>query len=413
MGMPAPAVRSQKKGIELNDRRDLDEQSQQIPEPRSIRAGRHEPRLASFSHIDKGPYLTPRVWQIACGERGRRYQQLFLDHDVMFLGPGRFGAYSPSLYDANPECRAEGEGKVTYIRHFATEVEPGDLVLLRAGYVVLSIGVVDTDYFHAAEFDDVYGWDLEHCRRVIWQRQHDEALRQLQPSVGLFGDRTKISTFTRVHDPAVLGPLRDLLAQVVRRQLRDLPEAPAPPLTTEQLSDALFQEGLSYDACLHVERAVRKLRGLLDWYGNERSPGRPTEHEVVAHMILPLMLALGWSEQLLAIEWKKIDLAVFTHTPTDVATCGLVCEAKGMDSPMQEVVEQAIGYCDRHHLDHCQRILVADGGYFSLYRRIAGAWEAEPSGYFSLRKLRRHYLLPKGADAVKTLMALTPANIAR
>lgn len=52
-----------------------------------------------------------QVWQIACGEKGRRYQRLFLDHDVMFLGPGRFGPYSLSLYDANPEARAEGEGK--------------------------------------------------------------------------------------------------------------------------------------------------------------------------------------------------------------------------------------------------------------------------------------------------------------
>ena len=27
--------------------------------------------------------------------------------------------------------------------------------------------------------------------------------------------------------------------------------------------------------------------------------------------MLPLLLALGWSEQLLAVEWKKIDLAAF------------------------------------------------------------------------------------------------------
>ncbi len=357
--------------------------------------------------------MSPQVWQIACGEKGRRYQRLFLDHDVMFLGPGRFGPYAPPLYDENPDARAEGEGKVTYIRQFATEVRQGDLVLLRSGYNVLSIGEIESDYFHTTAFDDVYGWDLEHCRRVRWQRQHDEALQQIQASGDLFADRKQIPTFTRVNHPRNLDPIRHLLPQIATRPLRDLPGTPETPLTPEQLSDALFQEGLGYDACLHVERAIRKLRGLLDWYNKERSPGRPTEHEVVAHMILPLMLALGWSEQLLAIEWKKIDLAVFTHTPTDVSTCGLVCEAKGMDSPMQEVVEQAIGYCNAHGLDHCQKILVADGGYFSLYRKIAGVWETDPSGYINLRKLRRHYLLPKGADAVKTLMALTPAHIGR
>lgn len=356
--------------------------------------------------------MTAQVWQIACGEKGRRYQQAFLDHDVMFLGPGRFGAYTPTLYDANPDCQPEGLGSIACVRQFATEVRPGDLVLLRSGYTVLSIGVVDSEYFHTVAFDDVHGWDLEHCRRVIWQRQHDEALRDIQSTSGLFADRKQIPTFTRVKHPRNLDPIRALLQLVQKRPLNEMPELPAEPLTPEEFSDALFREGLSYDACLHVERAIRKLRGLLNWYSQERSPGRPTEHEVVAHMILPLMLALGWSEQLLSIEWRKIDLAVFTRAPTIPSSCGLVCEAKGMNNPLQNVVEQAVHYCDKHRLDNCSKILVGDGGYFSLYRKADGKWETDPSGYISLRKLRRHYLLPKGADAVTTLMALTPQHIA-
>ena len=331
----------------------------------------------------------------------------------MFLGPGRFGPYSPSAYDANPDALAEGGGKVKYIRQFATEVHPGDIVLMRSGYNVLAIGLVDTDYFYSTAYDDVYGWDLEHCHRVIWQRQHDEELQRIQASVDLFEDRKQIPTFTRVHHPRNLDPIRHLLADVARRPLNPMPGSPPAPMTPEELSDALFREGLSYDACLQVERAVRKLRGLLDWYNEKRAPERPTEHEVVAHLILPLLLALGWSEQLLAIEWKKVDLAVFTHTPTDASTCGLVCEAKRMDEPLQETVKQAERYCEINGLDHCEKILVADGGYFSLYRRVAGTWEHEPSGYVSLRKLRRNYLLPVGADAVRTLMALTPAHIMR
>lgn len=251
--------------------------------------------------------MSPQVWQIACGEKGRRYQRLFLDHDVMFVGPGRFGPYAPEQYEENPEARAEGEGKITYIRQFATEVRPGDLVLLRSGYNVLSIGTVESDYFHTTAFDDVYGWDLEHCRRVIWQRQHDNALQSIQAKSDLFAGRTKMPSFSRVHEPKNLNPVRDLLSQITLRESNDLPQPPPPPLTPEELSDALFREGLGYDACLHVERAVRKLRGLLNWYNQERSPGRSTEHEVVAHLILPLMLALGWSEQLLALEWNRID----------------------------------------------------------------------------------------------------------
>ncbi len=112
----------------------------------------------------------------------------------------------------------------------------GSFTHLRAGYNVLSLGVVDGDYFHTSRFDDVYGWDLEHCRRVIWQRQHDKALQRIQSSADLFEDRKQIPTFTRVNHPRNLDPIRDLLTQTTGRPLNALPELPPPPLSPEQLT---------------------------------------------------------------------------------------------------------------------------------------------------------------------------------
>ena len=43
------------------------------------------------------------VWQIACGETGRRYDDLFLTHDVMFCGPGRYGPYNERVYSDSEE----------------------------------------------------------------------------------------------------------------------------------------------------------------------------------------------------------------------------------------------------------------------------------------------------------------------
>ncbi len=69
----------------------------------------------------------------------------------------------------------------------------------------------------------------------------------------------------------------------------------------------------------------------LGWYREYgHASARPDEHEVVAHMVLPLLLALGWSEQLLAVEWHKVDLAGFWGTPTIPENCVLMCEAKGV-----------------------------------------------------------------------------------
>jgi hypothetical protein len=72
-----------------------------------------------------------RVWQIAGGELGRRYDDLFLKHDVMFCGPGRFGPFDPAIYS---RAAADGQittGEYTRVSRFA-EVRPGEVVLLRS-----------------------------------------------------------------------------------------------------------------------------------------------------------------------------------------------------------------------------------------------------------------------------------------
>lgn len=140
---------------------------------------------------------------------------------------------------------------------------------------------------------------------------------------------------------------------------------------------------------------------------------RPTEHEVVAHIILPMLLALGWSEQLLAVEWHKIDLAIFNGTPTDAPRCKLVCEAKSMEHGLQDDFQQAAGDVERHGLTEYNTIVLANGGRFYLFRRHPGStWTAEPDGYLNVLKIREDHLLPAGTNAVDTLMALTPARIA-
>lgn len=60
-----------------------------------------------------------------------------------------------------------------------------------------------------------------------------------------------------------------------------------------------------------------------------------------------MLLALGWSEHLLAVEWQRIDLAAFRATPTTNETCVLVCEGKGPWRGLADDFEQAKGYVDK------------------------------------------------------------------
>lgn len=355
-----------------------------------------------------------RVWQIACGEVGRKYADLFLQYDVMFCGPGKLGPFHEETYAAALIAGRLTIGELTRLKKFATEVRTGDIVLLRSGYTVEAIGLVADEYQPVQAFDDVFGWNLIHARRVAWQHVLSAELAALQTEQPLFTGRKQIPTFTGVTDRSILEPMASLLTRCQPRSMADLPCELPLPLKPDELADALFLRGLGFDAVDRFRVALDKQRRLIDWYDSATgADGRPTEHEVVAHIILPMLLALGWSEQLLAVEWNKIDLAIFSATPTDRTHCRLVCEAKGMGHGLQNVFAQAMRYTETLHLAACGKILLADGGRFYLYRRSqAGAWDAQPSGYLNVLKIRENHLLPAGTNAIDTIMALTPMRIA-
>lgn len=361
--------------------------------------------------------MSPNVWQIAAGETGRRYPELFVNHDVMFIGPGDAGEFDYATYRQQYRDRY-GDGAsadiISQIRSFHAEVRPGDFVLLRERLEVTALGVVAEDgYSWQSVFDDVYGWDLQHTRRVIWQDQVAAELRQLQAGRALFAGRKQIPTFTRVRDKAVIDRLSGVLTQCRQRPLRPMPND-SPPLTAEQLGEELFAKGLPNESVDDLLSAIARQRRLSMWYDRfGEASGRPTEHEVVAHMVLPMLLALGWSEQLLAVEWNRIDLAAFAATPTTAANCALICEAKGIGRGMQDVCEQAKRYAAKHSLDNCRRILLTEGARFYLYERAGGKWGDAPCGYLNIRKVRKSHVAPRGTNAVDTIVDLTPAGVAR
>ena len=128
-------------------------------------------------------------------------------------------------------------------------------------------------------------------------------------------------------------------------------------------------------------------------------------------MTVPLLLALGWSEQLLAVEWKNIDLAAFSHTPTDTESCILVCEAKGRGHGLQNTLKQALKYANA--LPHARKIVLTEGSRLYVYERVEGQWNAHPTGYLNIEKIRLAHLVPAGTNAIDTIMALSPAGANR
>jgi hypothetical protein len=353
-----------------------------------------------------------QVWQIAAGEKTRNYADIFLEHDCMFLGPGGYGPYTDEVYQPLIKNRLWKAQKINSIKTFAETVKANDIILLRKTHRVVAIGIVPEDgYDHNDAFDDVYGWDLQHTRRVVWQRHLEVELDKIQANKDLFGGRKQIPMFTRVSDKTILDPIQHLFDKCGPRPLKPMPQKLPDPLTIEQLGEELFLKGLPNEAVERVILAIKRQRRLVKWYEKQREP---SEHEVVAHMILPFMLALGWSEQLLAVEWNWIDLAVFSTAPIKSENLCLLCEAKGLGQGLQDVFSQAKGYVDKFKLDKCKRILLTDGERLYLHQRKKDdSWDENPVGYLNVKLIRTNHIAPAGTNAVDTIMALTPAGITR
>ena len=81
-------------------------------------------------------------WQVGSGDLGRDYSQLFLDHDVMCIGPGKYGKFVPKTYDAVVKRGEFAKIKIATIRRFHDDVQIEDVVLLRKGHLVVGLGVV-------------------------------------------------------------------------------------------------------------------------------------------------------------------------------------------------------------------------------------------------------------------------------
>ena len=103
--------------------------------------------------------------------QGHYYGDLFLRYGVALIGPGLGGAWPNFVV---PWFASPGAQRI--VGQFATGPATGDIILLRAGTLrhIHAVGTVAGAYEFLDQFDNVFGWDLQHARRVRWKPcEHD------------------------------------------------------------------------------------------------------------------------------------------------------------------------------------------------------------------------------------------------
>jgi len=338
------------------------------------------------------------LWQHAAGDTDRNYADVCLRWGVMLNGPGSAGPW--------PQCvdllrAAKWSRKITDLRRFSEDIGNGDIVVLRIGTAtVLAVGQVVGDYEWSDEFGDVDGWELQHIRRVRWVWQGGGTQKLFDTYALKLGDTTQ-----RLTD----GPVTEWLAslevptEAFHRPLAILPVTPQQrALDVSDISEFLFDHGVASDSISNLVAQIGELTRIAKWY--QRS-AKPSEHETVAYLVVPLLRALGWTPQRMAVEWNHVDVALFDQLPRSEISLRVVVEAKRMDNSCISAMLQALSYAKGKV--NCHRMIVTDGLRYGVY--VRDKLEVfSLFAYMNLTRLRHGYPIYECRGAQDALLAMAP-----
>ncbi len=309
-------------------------------------------------------------WQVGAGYGGesgggRDYSDVFLDFGVMLIGPGEYGEYHNNVRD----YQQKKDGR--RVKRLVHEVKTGHKVALKrpAGrdqWQVLAVGVVESGYQWMPVFDDVEGWDIRHGRRVEWRKPAD--------GPQTMGGFTR-GTLNKIKKEQTRQAVETIWESGKRIETSALP-SPLEKLSGEDLMHNLVDHGMEEEEAETFVEVVHRIRDLAQWYRDRVREGvKVKEHETRTFLIVPLLLALGWPEKKLKIEWHNIDISFFEDPYSeDTDQCVMVLESKKLlESLASRTINQAHGYADKY--PRCRRVVVSDGCSYKLFeRRGSTAW---------------------------------------
>jgi hypothetical protein len=299
------------------------------------------------------------VWQVSSAPANRNYADVFLQHGVALISPGDSGAWSPERADLFED---------DIVRRFAEEVQIGDIILLRTSTSSIhAIGIISSEYIYLPQFDDVNGLDLQHARRVRWFALPDS----YDFGETVFGAISQ--RFSRVN--------RDDLIEYAQKFVNSPPDhwknAPLPMLPDEQPLMEHIPENL--------QSLVAQVQDLASLYLNQSYFGDlPAEDELLAHYIVPLLRAFGWSVEQIGIKWRYVDVTVFRALPRTPKNVQFIIEAKRIGTGVEGALKQALGYVETLGIQ--RDVIVTDGIRYRLFSANNGY---KPAAYANLARLKK------------------------
>lgn len=183
-------------------------------------------------------------------------------------------------------------------------------------------------------------------------------------------------------------------------------------LTDDEMLEFLIEEGLRPSAADELTASLKRIRLLAKYYYQARDFGWEDvrEHETRTFLIIPFLVALGWSEQQIKIELGvtggRVDIACFArgyHRRNE--ECVLILESKGFGQGLDYAHGQGKNYAS--DFPKCQVVVASNGYCYKAYRRKpeSTSFEESPSAYLNLLRPTKMYPLAPSVGGGNELLA--------
>ena len=300
--------------------------------------------------------MSTLVWQIAAGTSDRPYFDKFLDHGVALLGPGDIGKWEESKTDSFDR----------FVNGFCGRAMEGETIVLRIGKnKIIAVGIIAGPYEYYDQFDDVYGWDLQHGRRVRWKQLGNEYTF----STSVFGANPP--RFSRTWNEEVI----DIVMKVINSEPSQWKSEPLARLPSPEPELQLIPPNL--------QPFLAELGDVYpQFWDKARFNSIPSEDEMVAHFVVPFLKVLGWKTENIGVKWQFADIVLFRTLPRIPENIALIIEAKRMDTAAESAFNQAKNFADKFkvHAD----LLVSDGIRYRLF-----GYDGHRIAYANLSRLKQ------------------------
>lgn len=321
-------------------------------------------------------------WQIASGAFGRDYSAIFIKYGIA------------SFWQDNEKCY--------------DDINIGDTVILKSGVTVIkAAGKVINKGNGDKDWLDFDGWHQPYYVNVHWH---------VPPyninNINITG--LKQGTISRILQTHIISAADTLIAK--GRVSTASKEPTVINIDYETILKHLIKTALSPSAADNFTKTLARIRFLAEYYYYHGK--NVLEHETRTFLVIPLLLALGWREQQLKIEYKcnngKIDIGCFSinhNTETNDDSCIAIIETKAFWSGLDFADKQANEYSI--NFPKCDILIATNGFCYKIFRKTGNKFTiTKPSAYLNLLKPSQNYPLDNSVGgALEAISMLLPHRL--